>query len=383
MLIDIKKDSLISALQLVLRAVSSNNLIPILAGIHIEARTSEIVFTTNNTRMTIRYRLAQDGHSVLIHRTGEIVVPARYFIEVIRKLSGGMITLEMREGLNLAIVSSESQIRLRGLDPEEFPSIHNQDEHYLAKISINNALLKSTIKQVAIAASSSEARPVLTGVLFDYNQDYLNLMATDGIRLASRTIYTVKHVHNRVTSTKVLIPADHLNELTKLLKNDDDTTEIATFSNQVRFTTNDLQIESVLIDGVFPTSMNVIPKSYISELLLESNRLLSAVECVSVLANKSVIQLAATKNALLLFSQTPDIGDIQNEVPLVEMRGVDFTISLNAKLLVDLLRSIGSGKVRLRFAGELKPLVILPENIDSSILFLITPIRNPYLIHPQ
>ena len=95
-----------------------------------------------------------------------------------------------------------------------------------------------------------------------------------------------------------------------------------------------------------------------------------------MLANKSVIQLAATKNALLLFSQTPDIGDIQNEVPLVEMRGVDFTISLNAKLLVDLLRSIGSGKVRLRFAGKLKPLVILPENIDSSTLFLITPIKT-------
>lgn len=374
MLIDIRKDSLISALQLVLRAVPSNNLLPILAGIHMEIRVSEIIFTASNTRMTIQYTLTENAPSLLIHRTGEIVVPARHFFEVVRKLGEGMMTLEMKEGLDLTIVSSESHIWLRGMDPQEFPSIHSKDDHYRAKLRINNALLKSTIKQVAIAASSSEARPVLTGVLFDYNQDGLNLMATDGVRLATRTIYNVKNLD---TGTKVLVPADHLYELSKLLKNDDDITEIVTFANQVRFTTNNLQIESVLIDGIFPTSLNIIPKSYISELLLDSNRLLKAVECVSVLANESVIKIVATKNTLLLLSQTPVIGDIQHHVPLVEMKGPDFTISLNAKLLIDLLRSIGSRNVTLRFTGKVSPIVLISESTGPSTLFLITPIRTP------
>ncbi|MGG3281080.1 DNA polymerase III subunit beta [Paenibacillus solani] len=372
LLIDIRKDSLINVLQLVLKAVSHNNLIPVLAGICIEVHTTEIVFTTSNTSMTIQYRVSQDSDSLIIYRTGGIVVPARYFIEVIRKLNEGLIIFEVNQGLILTIISGSSQIRLQGMDPGEFPSI-NKDYPMNAKFRINNSLLKSTIRQVAIAASSSEARPVLTGVSFDYNNDYLRLVVTDGIRLASRTIYTENNWNN---NTKILIPAQNLYEISKLLKNDDDTTEIVTFANQVRFTTNELKIDSVLIDGVFPSIMNIIPKGYISEVLLESNLLLRAVECVSVLAGESIIKLATTTCALALFSQTADIGEIQNEIPLIEMEGEDFNISLNGKLLVDLLRSIESEKIRIRFTGKVSPIILIPEDIDSSTLFLITPVRT-------
>lgn len=372
LLINIRKDSLISVLQLVLKAVSPNNLLPVLAGINIEVHPTEIVFTTSNTSMTIQYRLSQDSHSLIIHRTGGIVVPARYFIEVIRRLNEGLITFEIKQGLILTIISGSSQIRLQGIDPDEFPSI-KKEYHCGAKFRINNALLKSTIRQVAIAASSSEARPVLTGVSFDYNNDFLRLIATDGIRLASRTIYTE---NNWNKSNKILIPAQNLYEISKLLKNDDDTTEIVTFANQVRFTTNELKIDSVLIDGVFPSILNIIPQSYISEVLLESKSLLRAMECVSVLAGDSIIKITTTTSTLALFSQTADIGDIQNEVPLIEMEGEDFNISLNGKLLVDLLRSIESEKVRLRFTGKLSPIVLIPEHAGSSTLFLITPVRT-------
>lgn len=309
---------------------------------------------------------------MIIHRTGGIVVPARYFIEVIRKLNEGLITFEIKQGLILTIISGCSQIRLQGIDPDEFPSI-KKDYHCGAKFRINNSLLKSTIRQVAIAASSSEARPVMTGVLFDCNNDYLRLSATDGIRLASRTIYTE---NNRNNNTKILIPAQNLYEISKLLKNDDDTTEIVTFANQVRFTTNELKIESVLMEGVFPSILNIIPKSYISEVLVESNRLLRAVECVAVLAGESKIKITTTASTLALLSQTADVGDIQNEIPLIEMEGDDFTISLNGKFLVDLLRSIESENVRVRFTGNVGPIIIIPEETDSSTLFLISPVRT-------
>ncbi|KOR89326.1 hypothetical protein AM231_09345 [Paenibacillus solani] len=372
MLIHIRKDSLISVLQLVLKAVSHNNLIPVLAGICIEVHTTEIVFTTSNTSMTIQYRVSQDSDLLIIHRTGGIVVPARYFIEVIRKLNEGLIIFEVNQGLILTIISGSSQIRLQGIDPNEFPSI-NKEYHCGAKFRINNALLKSTIRQVAIAASSSEARPVLTGVSFDYNNDYLRLVATDGIRLASRTIYTENNWNN---NTKILIPAQNLYEISKMLKNDDDTTEIVTFASQVRFTTNKLTIDSVLIDGVFPSILNIIPKSYMSEVLVESNRLLQAVECVAVLAGESKMKIATTMSALTLFSQTADVGEIQNEIPLIEMEGDDFTISVNGKLLVDLLRSIESNNVRVRFTGNMGPIIIISEDTDSSTMFLISPVRS-------
>lgn len=372
MLVHIRKDSLTSVLQLVFKAVSPNNLIPVLTGISIEVHSTEIVFTTSNTSLTIQYRFSEDSDSLIIHRTGGIVVPARYFIDVIRKLNEGLVTFEIKQDLILTITSGSSQIRLQGINTDEFPSIKN-DNHCSVQFKINNALLKSTIRQVAIAASSSEVRPVLTAVSFDCDHNYLRLSATDGIRLASRSIHTGSIRNN---NTKFLIPAQNLYEISKLLKNDDDTTEIVTFANQVRFITNELKIDSVLIDGVFPSLLNIVPKSFMSEVLVESNRLLKAVECVTVLAGESKIKIATTTSTLSLYSQTADIGDIQNEIPLIEMEGDDFTISLNGKLLVDLLRSIESENLRVRFTGKVGPLILLSEDTDSSTVFLISPVRT-------
>ncbi|MDQ0901191.1 DNA polymerase-3 subunit beta [Paenibacillus sp. V4I7] len=374
MLVNISKDSLINALQHVLRAVSSNNTIPILSGICIQACVNEIVFTASNTSMRIQFRIPRDNKSLNVHRTGSIVVPARYFNEVIRKLTADIITFEINKPLILTIVSGKSQIRLCGMDPEEFPLINNQEHNPDNKLRINNALLKATIKQVATAASTSEMRPVLTGVSFDYNNDSVNLIATDGIRLASKIIHTEKNTLN--TSTKFLIPAKNLYEVSKMLRNDDDATEIDVIANQVRFTANELQVESALIEGTFPSITNVIPQSYLSEVLVDTTRLLRAVECVTVLAGESIIRLLATTSTLELLSRTAEIGDVQDEVPLMEMSGDDFSISLNGRFFIDILRSIDSEHVRIRFTGKASPVVIIPEIKPSSTLFLITPVRT-------
>lgn len=308
-----------------------------------------------------------------VHRTGSIVVPARYFNEVIRKLTTDIITFEINKPLILTIVSGNSQIRLCGMDPEEFPLINNQEHNPANKLRINNALLKSTIKQVATAASTSEMRPVLTGVSFDYNNDSVNLIATDGIRLASKIIHTESTLNS---STKFLIPAKNLYEVSKMLRNDDDATEIDVVANQVRFTANELQVESALIEGAFPSITNVIPQSYLSEVLVDTTRLLCAVECVTVLAGESIIRLLATTRALELLSRTAEVGDVQDEVPLMEMSGDDFSISLNGRFFIDVLRSIDSEHVRIRFTGKASPVVIIPDSKPSSTLFLITPVRT-------
>lgn len=374
MLVRISKVTLLNALHHVLRAVSPNRAIPILSGLYIHVNRNEIGFTASNTSLSIQYTVSQD-HQSMIYKTGSIVVPARYFNEVIRKLNTDVITLEVKEHLILTVTSGYSKTRLCGMDAEEFPNISHRENGHSINFRIKNAVLKSSIKQVAIFASTSEMRPVLTGVSFDYNDGSLSLLASDGIRLASKTIH-IGNITPNTLSTKIIVPAQNLYEVSKMMRSDDGTIEIDVGENQISFRSDELQVKSVLISGAFPAISNVIPQSYSAELLVDTSRLLHAVECVSVLAGESIIRLTATKGSLELSSRTAEIGDIQDEVPLLQMIGEVFSLSLNGKFLMDIIRSIDSQLVKLRFTGKDSPVVIVPEEQVSSTLFLITPVRT-------
>lgn len=368
----VTRDALINALQHVLKAVSANSPMPILKGIHIQAIVNGLIFTASNTSMTIQYTVPQNSSSLKVLENGGIVVPARYFHEMIRKLDDGFITLEIQEHFILTITTGSSRIRLCGMDCAEFPSMNRSENGSVHKYQMNNALLKSSIGQVTTAASVSDARPVLTGVFFEYTEHRFKLTATDGIRFASRTLHIEEHINAGIN---VIIPAKNLNEIAKMLNAEDEITDIEVGANQIRFIANELQIQSVLIGGAFP-SVN-IPQLYSSEIMMETACLLRAVERVFVLAGSSIIRLAAASGKLDISSATAEVGDVRDEVPLMERSGEDFTISLNGKLLMDILRCMDSGYVRLRFAGKMSPVVILPmDEPSSSTLFLITPVRT-------
>ncbi|MEK8129233.1 DNA polymerase III subunit beta [Paenibacillus filicis] len=372
-LVHVTKDSLLHALHHVLKAVSANNSAPILTGIHIQAYANELVCTASNASMTIQSRIPQDNSSMTVQRTGGIVVPARYFYEIIRKFNAGFIYFETKDHLILTITSGNSQIRLCGMNPADFPSLSNIEGSSVLKLKINNALLSSSIKQVATSASTSETRPVLTGVCLEYSNESLKFIATDGVRLASRTI----HIENKANAeTNAIIPGKNLYEAAKILDDEDHTTEVVVGRNQIRFTANNIQVQSALIEGVYPSIQNVIPKSYVSEVITETACLLNAIERATVLASESVVRIVATSHKLDLLSRTAEIGDVQDGVPLKEMNGEEFAISLNGKFLVDILRCVDSEYVRLRFTGKVSPFVIQPKDDPSSALFLITPIRT-------
>lgn len=316
MLVEITKNSLMNAIQYVIKAVAANSSIPILQGIHIQAGADGVTFTASNTSMTIQSMIAQDGVSLTVKRTGAIVIPSRYFHDIIRKFNGDKVILEIKVPMILSIVSGHSQLRLCGMDPTEFPSIDDGEAFPSTKLRISTSLLRSTIKQLAIVASTSETSPILTGVSLECSNDCLNLIATDGVRLAYRALHLEDATHN---SLNAVIPAKNLYELSKILNKTDDTTG--------------LKVESALIEGTFPSIKNVIPQSYLCEIAVDTACLLKAVECVTVMASEQVIRLVANADTLKLLSKTADVGDIQNEIPLLEMCGEEFVVSLNGKFL--------------------------------------------------
>ncbi|MEK4347959.1 DNA polymerase III subunit beta [Paenibacillus sp. FSL P4-0184] len=375
LLIHVSKDSLSTALQAALKAISPNSSSRVLSGIHIQAQAEGLTLTASNIRMTIEYKLPVKMDSMIVHKPGEIVVPARYFYEIIRKLDPGLIRLEIAETLILNIQSGNTQFRLCGMDTAEFPRIHYVDHPNTQKIRMKNTLLKQIFKHVVFAVSSLETRPVLTGVSLQIDNQNIRVVATDGIRLAQHVVENVEDYG--ASPLNVIIPGSTLEDLLKIINDDEgSSTQIEIGQKQIRFISDGLRVQSALLEGTYPYVDNLIPQVYISEVIVKTERLLRVVERIAILAGESVTLGVYPSGILHLISRTADVGEAKEEIPLEYLEGEYFRVAFNGKYFRDILRAIDSETLRIRFAGKERPLVIQPVDMTSSTLFLITPMRT-------
>lgn len=375
LLIHVSKDSLSTALQAALKAISANSSSRVLSGIHIQAQAEGLTLTASNIRMTIEYKLPVKMDSLIVHKPGEIVVPARYFYEIIRKLDPGLIRLEIAETLILNIQSYNTQFRLCGMDTAEFPRIHSMDHPNTQKIRMKNTLLKQIFKHVVFAVSSLETRPVLTGVSLQIDNQNIRVAATDGVRLAQHVVENVEDYG--ASPLNVIIPGSTLEDLLKIINDDEgSSTQIEIGQKQIRFISDGLRVQSALLEGTYPYVDNLIPQVYISEVIVKTERLLRVVERIAILAGESVTLGVHPSGILHLISRTADVGEAKEEIPLEYLEGEYFRAAFNGKYFRDILRAIDSESLRIRFAGKERPLVIQPVDMTSSTLFLITPMRT-------
>ncbi|MNZ86246.1 DNA polymerase III subunit beta [compost metagenome] len=375
LLIHVSKDSLSTALQAALKAISANSSSRVLSGIHIQAQAEGLTLTASNISMTIEYKLPVKMDSMIVHKPGEIVVPARYFYEIIRKLDPGLIRLEIAETLILNIQSGNTQFRLCGMDTAEFPRIHYVDHPNTQKIRMKNTLLKQIFKHVVFAVSSLETRPVLTGVSLQIDNQNIRIVATDGIRLAQHVVENVEDYG--ASPLNVIIPGSTLEDLLKIINDDEgSSTQIEIGQKQIRFISDGLRVQSALHEGTYPYVDNLIPQVYISEVIVKTERLLRVVERIAILAGESVTLGVYPSGILHLISRAADVGEAKEEIPLEYLEGEYFRVAFNGKYFRDILRAIDSETLRIRFAGKERPLVIQPVDMTSSTLFLITPMRT-------
>lgn len=369
------------ALQHVLKAVSANNNpISILAGIHIEATASELILTGSQTSISIEARIQQDRSALTVLEPGSIVVPARYFYEIVRKLDEGIVTVDGTKSIIAAISSEHTSIRLCGMDAQLYPKPH-RSAHLPSTIDqfrIEGGVLKSAIKQAASAVSTSETRPVLTGVCMNYNGgSELQLTSTDGIRLATCTI-PIQNEGSSIEPSTFIVSGRHLLDVAGMLGEQDAFVDMEASSHQVVFQTPNYRIQMASIEGTFPSTHTIIPRFYDSEIVVETSRLLHALERATVLAEDRIVRLSANHERLGIVSRTAAIGDMKANISVAVMQGEPFAISLNGKMLIDIVRCLESTMVRLWYTGERGPIVLQSIDRDgvSPMLFLLTPVRT-------
>lgn len=373
----IQRDRLVQSVQDVMKAVTSRTTIPILTGIKIVASEEGITLTGSDSDISIESFIPKevDGNELVdTKESGAIVLQARFFSEIVKKLPTDFVEIEVQNHLQTIIRSGNSEFHLHGLDAEEYPLLPQIKEGNMFRIPTD--LLKTVIRQTVFAVSTSETRPILTGVNWKVENNELTCIATDSHRLALRKAY-VETGSNE--SYNVVIPGKSLNELSKILDDSNDPIDIVITENQVLFKAKHLLFFSRLLEGNYPDTSRLIPTDSKTDVVIQTKEFLQAIDRASLLAREgrnNVVKFSTIENQLVeISSNTPEIGKVVEEVQALTIDGEEVKISFSAKYMMDALKTIEGMEMKVSFTGAMRPLLIRPIN-DDSILQLILPVRT-------
>jgi len=356
------------ALQVVSRAISSRTTLPILNNILIEATSEGLALTATNLEIGIRKLVAAE-----VAAEGSTTAPARLLTDFVSTLPDDELEMTLdpaSQSLSLRCARFDTHIKC--IEAEEFPPGPRPDEGDRLEVALDD--LVGAVEQTQMAASTDEARPVLTGVLVQVQGESLTLAATDGHRLAVRKLAAAGPTE---LEASLIVPARALAELSRVLKGEPGKVEIVISKarNQVFFRAGSSELTSRLIDGKYPNYAQVIPSKSSTKVRVPTSELTQTVRAVSLFARDSanVIRVKAQSGALTLSATTNEVGDSKAEMS-ADVDGSDIQIAFNARYVLDALGVIGEDEVELLFDGPLSPGLMRPPG-KEHYLYVIMPVR--------
>ena len=260
---------------------------------------------------------------------------------------------------------------MNGVNPNEFPNLDLDETK--EPIVISNGVFKDIINQTVFATSQNETRPLLTGINFIISGNTLEVLATDSYRLARKV---VELDHDALNDVNIVIPGKNLVELTKMLDEDDESLEIHLFSNKVLFKYHNTVCLSRLLSGSYPTTSNIIPKEFDIELECSFDDLFNMIDRASLLTSdreKNTIKLSLNKNELMISSNSPEIGKVEEKIEVNSDKAIN--ISFSSKFMLDAIKSFNSEKIVICMNNDISPIVI-KNNDDESLVQLVLPIKT-------
>ena len=367
MKITCEKQGLNAALNAVAKTAASKSTMAILDGVLIEAKNGYIKLTTNDLDMGSEYKLASD-----IVEEGKIVVELKPLMEIVRKLEGEEINIELI-GREFVIKSKRSVYRLNTMNPDDYPvlPVFNVE----SQISLPQDIFKSMIRKTNFAVSMDENRPVYTGQLIKIQDNVLTVVAIDGFRLALKTYLLEKEI----SDFKAIVPGRVLNELVKLLNDDNSEIQIGINKNQILFEMGNCIVVSKLIEGEFLNYNAVIPSEKETRIKIRTKELLGAFERVALFSKesadkdkKSPVKMAVNLDKIVL-SCNSQTGDA-TEFLTCGIEGKQLEIGFNPRFIIDALKFIEEEEIYLDFISSISPAIIRPVN-GNDFIYMILPLK--------
>ncbi|MCC4349018.1 DNA polymerase III subunit beta [Limosilactobacillus reuteri] len=375
----INRSAFISQLNNVLRAISSKTTIPILTGLKMVVNEDNIVLTGSNSDITIESVInANDADNDLtIEETGAIVLPARFFSDIVKKLPDKKVTIEVTNGFQADITSGSAKFQINGQDAENFPHLPEIETN--KSVTLPNDILKEVIRQTVIAVSKQESRPILAGVHMTLKDGVLTAVATDSHRLAQRKV-VLENIDNGI-DFDVIIPGKSMEELSGMISDVHEDVQMQVTENQVLFIFGNTHFYSRLLEGNYPETSQLIPQTADTTVELEAGTFLSSIERASLLSHESrndvvKLSLKPSENLVRISGDSPDIGTVEEEVVTSALDGNDLEISFNPNYMKDALRSFGQATIKISFTSPLRPFTLVPTEDQENFVHLITPVRT-------
>lgn len=372
MKVTILHSDIYAPLQAVSRSIAAKPQLPVLNNVLLQADSGILTISATNLEIGIIKKINAE-----VIEAGDITVPAKILTEIMSGLSGEKITLESSMD-QLKISTQNFSGTLNGISATEFPTIPVSSEN---NFSLDASLLQQSLPQISFASAIDEARPVLTGIFTEIKDQELEVVATDGFRLAHKKSKLAET--NSTQNFKSLIPRRTFEEVIKVIaeesqSNADDlklTISTSENQNQMIFQIGKTIISSRLIEGTYPTWERIVPTAFKSFATVDRHDFMKSIKLASVFARDAanIVKMDVGNNKIKVFSEARELGQQETELE-AKTEGEPLIIAFNNKYLLDALNNCHSKEVKLNFSGNLSATLIQPLE-EEGLEYVVMPIR--------
>lgn len=359
----VMRSDIVQAVQNVSRAVSTKATLPALEGILIKAYNNTLTLSGYDLELAITTTI-----DATVSVEGEIVVGAKLFSDIVRKLPEEIVTFETDERMIIYIQSGNASYQIVGISSMDYPEMPKFDA--MDEIKINSGVLKNMIKQTLYAVSDNINKPIYTGSLFEIKDKVMRIISIDGYRMAIR-----REDIDCESDNKFIVPGKMQSEILKLITDDEKEVTIIVGQRHVTFNVDTYSIVSRIIEGNFLDYRTTVPKGEDTLIRINTRHLINAVDRMALITSERVqspVRFGITQNEIKLSCRTA-VGRASDEIP-VSTIGKDVVIGFNNRYLLEALRNTECDEVMLVLNGSLSPMIVKPVQ-GESFLFLVVPMR--------
>jgi DNA polymerase-3 subunit beta len=360
-----EKALLQSAIAVTSRAVAPKSSIPALEGLLLRAG-QELTVSGYNMNTGIRTKL-----SAGVDEAGEIVLNARLFGDIIRRMPDDMITFSADERQMVHLSCGDADFDILGLSAADYPDLPEVEDEYA--VSIQQRVLRSMIEETAFAVSTNESRPVHTGALFEINERGLTMVAVDGFRLAVRR-EPLEQLAGGAFS--FVAPGAALNEVKSICSDTEDTASVTLGRRHILFEVGDTELICRRLEGEFLDYKNAIPRANPISMVAETKSLIESIDRVSVVISdklKSPVRCVFDHDKVMLSAKTGN-GEAK-DVCRLSGDGGGLEIGFNNRYLMEALRYAPADTVKIELNTGVSPAIIVPTDEKDNFLYMVLPVR--------
>ncbi len=367
----VKKEDLYNGIKIVERATSIKALQPVLMNVLIETvNKGSIRLVATDLDYTVVAEV-----DAQVEEDGKITIPSRKLNEIVSRLDDTLITFQVPEGESVvSITCQKSKFDINGISANEFPqdciNIELSEEEGL---EIELRPFVKAIKQAGFAAAPPDSSNILSGVVCNISEEFLEIASTDGNRLA-RYRETINNKDKK--STTLVVPSKILNEVMKMSSLiDEDSVKIYTKDSKIVIKSEKTTTISRLIEGQYPRYNQLIPENYSKNALVNVQKMISALERVAVMVNEktNIVCLTFADNNLKLEAFAPSAGKSQDDID-IDYTGDEITIAFNYKFVLEVLKNIESDNVIVKLNSPLSATMFAPQS-EEDYLCIIMPVQ--------